>query len=174
MRMSNMETADEAQADAAYGKRVGERLRAIRRQKRMSLQDVEAESDHEFKASVLGAYERGERAISVPRLSRLAAFYHVPVAQLLPRSDDELEYEAAQAREEGNVTLDLTRLETLTGPESTMLTRYLTMIQMQRQDFNGRMLTIRKDDLRAIACILDTSLETTTGRLVDLGLRLGA
>ena len=31
------------------------------------------------------------------------------------------------------------------------------MIQVQRQDFNGRMLTIRRDDLRAIACILDTS-----------------
>ena len=170
--MSDLETADGSPADAAYGKRVGERLRAIRRQKRMSLQDVEAESDHEFKASVLGAYERGERAISVPRLSRLAAFYHVPAAQLLPRSDDELEYEVAQAREEGNITLDLTRLETLNGPESTMLTRYLMMIQMQRQDFNGRMLTIRRDDLRAIACILDTSVEMATGRLVDLGLRL--
>ena len=35
-----------------------------------------------------------------------------------------------------------------------MLNRYLTMIQVQRQDFNGRMLTIRRDDLRAIACIL--------------------
>jgi hypothetical protein len=55
-----------------------------------------------------------------------------------------------------------------------MLSRYLTMIQMQRQDFNGRMLTIRKDDLRAVACILDTTLETATGRLSDLGLRLGA
>ena len=38
----------------------------------------------EFKASVLGAYERGERAISVPRLQRLARFYSVPVDQLLP------------------------------------------------------------------------------------------
>ena len=31
------------------------------------------------------------------------------------------------------------------------------MIQVQRQDFNGRMLTIRRDDLRAIACILDVT-----------------
>ena len=41
-----------------------------------------------------------------------------------------------------------------------MLTRYLTMIQVQRQDFNGRVLTIRRDDLRAIACILGVSYET--------------
>ena len=54
-----------------YGRRVGERLRLIRRQKRLSLQEVEAISAQEFKASVLGAYERGERAISVPRLQRL-------------------------------------------------------------------------------------------------------
>ena len=45
------------------GARVGERLRAIRRQKGLSLHDVEARSTLEFKASVLGAYERGERAI---------------------------------------------------------------------------------------------------------------
>jgi transcriptional regulator with XRE-family HTH domain len=172
--MPEIDSRDETVEDANYGKRVGERLRAIRRQKRMSLQDVEAESDHEFKASVLGAYERGERAISVPRLSRLARFYSVPVAQLLPRSDDDGELEALDGRDDSNVTIDLTRLDTVSGPESLMLSRYLTMIQMQRQDFNGRMLTIRRDDLRAIACILDATVETAASRLADLGLRLGA
>src|SRR3954447_6622786 len=72
----------------AYGKKVGERLRAIRRQKGMSLQEAEEASEQEFKASVLGAYERGERAISVPRLQRLARFYRVPVDQLLPYDED--------------------------------------------------------------------------------------
>src|SRR6195952_5850503 len=70
-----------------YAQRVGERLRSVRKQKRLSLQDVEASSGQEFKASVLGAYERGERAISVPRLQRLARFYTVPVDQLLPADD---------------------------------------------------------------------------------------
>ena len=82
-----MHESDNAEGnDSEYGRRVGERLRAIRRQKRLSLQDVESESSQEFKASVLGAYERGERAISVPRLQRLAEFYQVPVDQLLPRA----------------------------------------------------------------------------------------
>ena len=67
---------------ATTGARVGERLRAIRRQKGLSLHDVEARSSLEFKASVLGAYERGERAISVPRLLRLAEIYEVPADQL--------------------------------------------------------------------------------------------
>src|SRR6267378_5461219 len=71
-----------------YARRVGERLRAIRKQKGLSLQEVEATSGFEFKASVLGAYERGERTISVPRLQRLARFYNVPVDQLLPKEGD--------------------------------------------------------------------------------------
>ena len=77
-------------SDDDYSLRLGERIRVIRRQKRLSLQDVEARSEAEFKASVLGAYERGERAVSVPRLHRLAEFYDVPVDQLLPvgKGDD--------------------------------------------------------------------------------------
>ena len=54
-----------------------------------------------------------------------------------------------------------------------MLNRYLTMIQVQRQDFNGRVLTIRHDDLRAIACILGVGVDAATDRLDDLGLGHG-
>jgi transcriptional regulator with XRE-family HTH domain len=176
--------ADEGPA-GDYGRKVGERLRAIRRQKRMSLQEVEATSSQEFKASVLGAYERGERAISVPRLQRLARFYSVPVDQLLPGdagpdfgrpppTEDEvidLTDSAQAASLLGSVTIDLTRLETLSGPEAEMLTRYLTMVQVQRQDFNGRVLTIRRDDLQAIAAILGTDIASAAGKLGSLGLR---
>ena len=168
------EIDDTQDADAAYGRRVGERLRAIRRQKRLSLQDVEAESEQEFKASVLGAYERGERAISVPRLQRLASFYAVPVDQLLPRATKvglapgivDLTEQSGRA----GVTIDLTQLHGLDGAEGDMLSRYLGMIQVQRQDFNGRVLTIRQDDLRAVACILGVEVDAAVDRLMDLGL----
>src|SRR5947199_7553308 len=100
--------------ESVDGRHVGERLRAIRRQKRLSLQDVEAASDQEFKASVLGAYERGERAISVPRLQRLARFYNVPVDQLLPPDDGPDFAGAARAVDlDSTVTVDLRRLESL-------------------------------------------------------------
>lgn len=165
---------EELEVVSPYGRRVGERLRAIRRQKRLSLQDVEATSDHEFKASVLGAYERGERAISVPRLERLARFYNVPVDQLLPRTSGVdgsiLDLTDARGERATGVRIDLTNLETVAGPEGEMLARYLGMIQVQRQDFNGRVLTVREDDLRAIACILGVALNETVDRLNDLGL----
>ena len=168
---------DDDVSSSPYSRKVGERLRVIRRQKRLSLQDVEATSRDEFKASVLGAYERGERAISVPRLERLASFYNVPVDQLLPADDG-----PAFAGEGGDtgargetvavkIAIDLTRLEELRGPEFRMLGRYLRMIQVQRQDFNGRVITIRADDLRAIACILDITPEQTARKLDELGLR---
>lgn len=175
---------------ANYASKVGERLRAVRKQKRLSLQAVEADSSQEFKASVLGAYERGERSISVPRLQRLARFYNVPVDQLLPRdvgpdgawahmrdgTSDEVDVRPASRwdDEDDKVTIDLTRLETVGGPERDLLRRYLSMIQVQRQDFNGRMITIRADDVRAIGCLFDLTLDGMRRRLDDLGLRIHA
>lgn len=162
-----------------YARRVGERLRKVRKQQRLSLQAVEASSDQEFKASVLGAYERGERAISVPRLQRLAKFYNVPADQLLPKEPGEEDQDWIQevghaeppASQAGKVTIDLTRLEASATPERNLLGRFLGTIQVQRQDFNGRVLTIREEDLRAIACLLDTRPELMRRRLEELGLR---
>ena len=172
--ISDAELSDPSDVPSSYSRQVGDRLRAIRRQKRLSLQDVEAASAQEFKASVLGAYERGERAISVPRLQRLARFYNVPVDQLLPVDEGPDFGSTGRGYADGDsvVTIDLRRLENLTGPEAAMLNRYLTMIQVQRQDFNGRMLTIRRDYLRAIACILGVAVDHAPSRLDDLGLSL--
>jgi len=185
----------EESARAAYARAVGTRLRAVRKQMRLSLQAVEAMSDQEFKASVLGAYERGERAISVPRLQRLAKLYDVPVDQLLPEDDDSTDrWAPAGATEErsagadppgrlrrqlgpwdGNekVTVDLSKLNAVTGPERDLLRRFLSMIQVQRQDFNGRMITIRGEDIRAIACLFGVTPDAMSRRLDELGLRVG-
>ena len=70
------------------------------------------------------------------------------------------------------IAIDLTRLDEIRGPDAEMLARYLSMIQVQRQDFNGRVLTVRADDVRAIACILDVEADQASRRLEDLGLRL--
>jgi transcriptional regulator with XRE-family HTH domain len=160
-----------------YEQRVGERLRAVRKQKRLSLQAVEAESDHVFKASVLGAYERGERTISVPRLQKLAKFYNVPVDQLLPKDSEpvgatiDLREDTSQSTEE-KITIDLPRLESLMEHDRDLLVRYLGLIQVQRGDFNGRVLTIRQEDLRALATLFDTTPESMRRRLDQLDLRI--
>ena len=174
-------------ADASsspYARRVGARLRSIRRQRGLSLQDVEGQSGGEFRASVVGAYERGERAISVPRLERLARLYGVPVDQLLPRegaapepavagegvravrSDPAAAWDVPE-----KVTIDLARVEGADAPEAETLRRYVSAIQLQRQDFNGRVLTLRRDDIRALAGVLGTPTRHLVRRLDDLHLR---
>ena len=118
-----------------------------------------------------------ERAISVPRLHRLASVYQVPVDQLLPRDAGDPRSEVAYldltqpaSPAPRKVVIDLGRLDDIGGPTGEMLRRYLAMIQVQRQDFNGRVLTIRRDDLRAIACILDTPPDHASERLEQLGM----
>ena len=176
----------EEAARVAYARAVGSRLRAMRKQMRLSLQAVEAMSDQEFKASVLGAYERGERAISVPRLQRLAKLYDVPVDQLLPNDDAVAggrwgggssedgslggRRAAAPSGVPDKVAIDLTKLHTVSGPERDLLRRFLSMIQVHRQDFNGRMITIRAEDVRAIACLFGVTPDSMGARLDELGL----
>ena len=182
------EDEQEEAARIAYARAVGARLRTMRKQMRLSLQAVEAMSEQEFKASVLGAYERGERAISVPRLQRLAKLYDVPVDQLLPPDDATMtRWGAAGTTEEvvplgsarrtlqagsgtDKVAIDLTKLHTVSGPERDLLRRFLSMIQVHRQDFNGRMITIRAEDVRAIACLFGVTPDSMGSRLDELGL----
>jgi transcriptional regulator with XRE-family HTH domain len=144
-----------------YSVRVGERLRAIRLQRGMSLQDVHRTTDGEFKAAVLGAYERGERSLSLPRLKRLAGYYEVPVSQLLPEEDN---YEVLPVSE-GGVTIDLSRVEALDEATGNVVERFLQRIQVQRQDFNGKVLTIRASDVVSLSMMLDVSDADLVGSL---------
>ena len=152
----------------SYNEAVGARLRAIRKQRGLSLQDVQRLSEGEFKAAVLGAYERGERSLSLPRLQRLAAFFQVPITQLLPQEDRG--DTPIVALPTGGVTIDLNALERLSGPESVIFERFLRAIQMLRQDFNGKVLTIRRDDLRTLSLLLDQNDDALADRLNQLGL----
>ncbi len=164
---------------ALYASAVGARLRAVRRQKRLSLQAVEASSGQEFKASVLGAYERGERSISVPRLQRLARLYDVPVDQLLPQNEIALGGERGAPRPSGGrgggrggskVSIDLVKLNDSRGPERDLLRHFLASVQVQRQDFNGRVITIRGEDLRVMASMFGKTIEEMIVRLEELAL----
>jgi hypothetical protein len=49
------------------------------------------------------------------------------------------------------------------------LARYAATIQSQRGDYNGRVLSIRYEDLRSLAVIYDTSPSKLTEQLVSWG-----
>ena len=63
------------------------------------------------------------------------------------------------------------RLHDVDDPDAQMLSRFASSIQLERQDFNGRMLTIRRSDLRVLAACMGRSLEDLGVRLEQLGLR---
>lgn len=123
-----------------FGAALGMRLRAARRQRGWSLGDVESSTGGEFKASVVGAYERGERAISVHRFVRLAQVYQVPPGELLPLTPAQ------------NAVIDLDALSA--DGADDLVDRYLAAIQLLRKEPGGS--EVRQSD-RAIISSLTKS-----------------
>ena len=153
-----------------YARALGERLRNIRVQKGMSLHDVQEASRGRWKAAVVGAYERGDRNVTVARLAELADFYGVPVSELLPEDESP----GAQIEARRRVVLNLESLDRIPESERDALTRFTTAIQIQRGDFNGRVLTIREDDLMPLALLYQTTSDELSRRLDEWGLLVKA
>ena len=162
----------ESLGDPEYARQLGTRLRAIREQRGWSLRDVHEASDGRFTGSAVGTYERGERGISVQRLSELAQLYGVPVERFLPESPIRegertaplVEHDAPNEK----VVLDLAALERQTGPEFGLVRRYIDIIKLKRGDFNGRVLSVRASDVWAMAAMATVDPDTfvhTLGRL---------
>lgn len=150
-----------------YQSRLGGRLRAIRQQQGLTLQQVEERSEGRWKAVVVGSYERGDRAVSVAKLAELAEFYNVPVSELLPKEDVG---GSAPASQTSKVKLDLRQLaRTDLDPELRPVSRFAHTIQLQRGDFNGSVLTIRGEDLRALSVIYGTDPDDLVIRLEEEG-----
>jgi transcriptional regulator with XRE-family HTH domain len=158
-----MTNADES---PDINRRLGDHLRRLRKQKGLSLLEVESLSSKEFKSSVLGAYERGERAISAARLVRLADLYNLPLQAMLPPDGAGPEGSAP-----AGVAIDLNRLEQAKAPEAHVVARYVRILQGLRQDWTGRVFRIRVDDVRALASALDRSPAEFVKLLDELGLR---
>ena len=53
--------------------------------------------------------------------------------------------------------------------QAAPLARYAATIQSQRGDYNGRVLSIRQEDLRSLAVIYDASPGALTEQLIGWG-----
>jgi hypothetical protein len=74
---------------------------------------------------------------------------------------------AESGRAQGRLVLDLVALQQV--PEAESVLRYLRSIILERGDYNGRVLSVRRDDLRAICSLLRTDEATTLERLHHWG-----
>ena len=58
-------------------------------------------------------------------------------------------------------------------PDAESVLRYLRSIILERGDYNGRVLSVRRDDLRAICSLLRTDEATTLEKLHEWGSLVG-
>ena len=161
----NAETRQLEDTTTPYAKALGQRLRAIRMQQGLSLHGVEEKSEGRWKAVVVGSYERGDRAVTVQRLAELSDFYGVPISELLPDGVPA----AAAAEPPPRLVLDLEKLQHVPADMAAPLARYTATIQSQRGDYNGRVLSIRQEDLRTLAVIYDETPSQLTEQLINWG-----
>ena len=131
--------------DKRYAELVGEKLRKMRQERGMSLQEVCTLSGGSFVVSTLSAYERGKRSLSLERVHELAGIYGQSTNSLLD-VDNQPDLQRSVA---GNTPLRI-RLESLarlTPDERRPLETYLDFLRQLRNDPARDMLTLRKDDL---------------------------
>ncbi len=148
--------------DAEFARKVGQRLRAIRQAQGLSLADVEERSGGRWSSSAVGAYERGFRNLSLPRLKALADFYRVPVGVLLGEAGP-----FNQPSERKKLVLSLDALRTIDPAEPVQ--RFVQSIVEARGDFNGRVLSLRHDDLKALCTLVGGDIPTGVAQLRSWG-----
>jgi transcriptional regulator with XRE-family HTH domain len=148
-----------------YAAALGAKLRAIRTQQGLSLHGVEEKSQGRWKAVVVGSYERGDRAVTVQKLAELADFYGVPVAELLPGGGPS----GGPADPPPRLVLDLEQLGRVPAERAGPLARYVQTIQSQRGDYNGKVLSVRQEDLRTLAVIYDTNPGAVVEQFIGWG-----
>ena len=132
--MENVETIekDEQSIDMAH---IAAAVRAIRRQKGLTLREVEELSEGKWKSVVIGSYERCDRTLSLKKAIALAEFYKVPLDQLL-------------GLDIRKITANYEKSRFYAGLEN-----FLKSICQKRRDWNGEVLSIRTQDIFTLALL---------------------
>jgi transcriptional regulator with XRE-family HTH domain len=154
---------------------VAERLRRVRVSRHLTLHDVEAMTSGEFKASVLGAYERGDRSLSIRRLARLAEVYGVDPAQLLS-AEDEIDLRGLQAEEDEidlrGLQAEERRARPTTGTDLPLaaVARLSADVRTRRRELVFTPLTLRASDVEFLGILFAFDQEQLDELLAQFGL----
>jgi len=149
-----------------FAELVGDKLRRLRQQAGLSLQDVCDKADGAFVVSTLSAYEHGKRSLSLERVVELADIYGVSPMALL---DVEEPDEPALARTKP-LRINLQNIENLAPSERLPLEQYLDFLKRLRNDPARMVLTIRKDDLSYLVTLYGVRPEALKDRLRGAGI----
>lgn len=150
-----------------YVQQVGERLRRLRRDKGMSLQEVCDSSEGSFVVSTLSAYERGKRSLSLERILELAAIYDVSPLYIMDLGDEGEPDTGLDDRRP--LRINLKHMERLGENERAPLENYLNFLRNLRNDRGATVMTIRKDDLEYLSTLYGVRPQTLKERLQTEG-----
>jgi len=132
---------------------IAARIRLLRRERGLSLTDVEKLSHGSLKAVVLGSYERGDRTISINRAIEIARIFSIPLHHLLSAPE-----KSAPMPTRPSLVIDLRRARSLVdnparSEDRSLQTLYsfLIWIANRRCDWNGEVLSIREGDRATLA-----------------------
>jgi transcriptional regulator with XRE-family HTH domain len=151
-----MPFAEESVAEVA----LGARLREAREARGLSLKAVEIASEGTIRASMLGAYERGEHSITARRLCRLAGLYGVPIEELVEPIDDQRAPIEPEVRADEAIRFEVRKLEHARGREAQALLRLVRVVEDRRRRHSRESIELRHEDLVTAAATLGRSVDS--------------
>lgn len=140
-----------------FAKVIGSVLRAVRRERGLTLRQAGTASRGRFPPTSLASYERGERSISLERFCHLAGVYRV--------APDRLVAEIMRTIEGRPPTkLDRARLGELDSPQARRVSDFVDAITELRHQPATDVVTLRLGDLEVLApsagCRLEEFIES--------------
>lgn len=145
------------------------RIRQLRRERGLTLLAFEKLSGGRIRAVVLGAYERGDRSMSLNKVIEIAGVFGVDVVHILGPSSGHSD----QSRVAERHIFDLRALQKLkTCAEKESLIKYIKRIAHQRGDWAGEIISLRQDDIDALSRVMDSETINFQDWVRDSGILL--
>jgi transcriptional regulator with XRE-family HTH domain len=138
---------------------LGERLRQLRIARGLTLHAVQDATGGEFKAASLGAYERGQRALTVQRLDRLASVYGVDLGTVLIGAEH-LDLVGEEDRERAHLAQHEAAL--------AGLRRFVAWVHSRRRTPSPGPMRLRASDAELIGAMFAVSPDATQQLVLEI------
>jgi len=147
--------------------RIRIRIRQLRRERGLTLRDFEEKSGGRIRAIVMGAYERGDRSMSLGKLIEISKVFGIELshligsAELTQSSGTQSSGTQSSGTPSSRYIFDLRVLNSLDdSPQKVILLRYLSRIAEQRGDWAGEVISLRQSDIESLSKVIDNQTST--------------
>jgi transcriptional regulator with XRE-family HTH domain len=142
--------------------RIRIRIRQLRRERGLTLRDFEEKSGGRIRAIVMGAYERGDRSVSLGKLIEISKVFGIELSHLIGSAElTQSSGTQSSATPSSRYIFDLRVLNSLEdSPQKVILLRYLSRVAEQRGDWGGEVISLRQSDIESLSKVIDNQTNT--------------